>query len=169
MGQSFIMTLYLLLHEYLTILIPPMRLNKILKHEITSFNFLDYVMEVNYICCGYNFNRESSNIEQDKIVIIKTKCVTSVRVVPTLGDRVALLTLTIALPSPYRFDSPGCARGIYPYKICDTPIRRHTAEKAKSLSTQTHLFNVLTGLQINLYLEQPMEIQLFATFFQRRK
>jgi hypothetical protein len=23
--------------------------------------------------------------------------------------------------------------------------------------------------QINLYLEQPMEIQLFATFFQRRK
>jgi hypothetical protein len=28
---------------------------------------------------------------------------------------------------------------------------------------------VVTGLQINLYLEQPMEIQLFATFFQRRK
>jgi hypothetical protein len=27
----------------------------------------------------------------------------------------------------------------------------------------------ITGLQINLYLEQPMEIQLFATFFQRRK
>jgi hypothetical protein len=27
----------------------------------------------------------------------------------------------------------------------------------------------VTGLQINLYLEQPMEIQLFATFFQRRK
>jgi hypothetical protein len=27
----------------------------------------------------------------------------------------------------------------------------------------------LKGLQINLYLEQPMEIQLFATFFQRRK
>jgi hypothetical protein len=26
-----------------------------------------------------------------------------------------------------------------------------------------------TGLQINLYLEQPMEIQLFTTFFQRRK
>jgi hypothetical protein len=29
--------------------------------------------------------------------------------------------------------------------------------------------SVLTGLQINLYLEQPMEIQLFATFLQRRK
>jgi hypothetical protein len=28
---------------------------------------------------------------------------------------------------------------------------------------------IVTGLQINLYLEQPMEIQLFATFFQRRK
>jgi hypothetical protein len=28
---------------------------------------------------------------------------------------------------------------------------------------------MVTGLQINLYLEQPMEIQLFATFFQRRK
>jgi hypothetical protein len=28
---------------------------------------------------------------------------------------------------------------------------------------------ILNGLQINLYLEQPMEIQLFATFFQRRK
>jgi hypothetical protein len=27
----------------------------------------------------------------------------------------------------------------------------------------------ITGLQINLYLEQPMEIQLFATFLQRRK
>jgi hypothetical protein len=27
----------------------------------------------------------------------------------------------------------------------------------------------VTGLQINLYFEQPMEIQLFATFFQRRK
>jgi hypothetical protein len=27
----------------------------------------------------------------------------------------------------------------------------------------------ITGLQINLYLEQPMEIQLFPTFFQRRK
>jgi hypothetical protein len=28
---------------------------------------------------------------------------------------------------------------------------------------------LLKGLQINLYLEQPVEIQLFATFFQRRK
>jgi hypothetical protein len=28
---------------------------------------------------------------------------------------------------------------------------------------------ILTGLQINLYLEQPMEIHLFAKFFQRRK
>jgi hypothetical protein len=28
---------------------------------------------------------------------------------------------------------------------------------------------LVTGLQINLYLEQPMEMQLFATFFQRRK
>jgi hypothetical protein len=27
----------------------------------------------------------------------------------------------------------------------------------------------ITGLQINLYLEQPMEMQLFATFFQLRK
>jgi hypothetical protein len=66
--------LYLLLHGYLTILIPPMRLNKIPKHEITSFNFVDYVMDVNYIYFGYNFNKESSNIEQDKIVIVKTKC-----------------------------------------------------------------------------------------------
>jgi hypothetical protein len=28
---------------------------------------------------------------------------------------------------------------------------------------------IVTGLQINLYLEQPMEIQLFVTFFPRRK
>jgi hypothetical protein len=28
---------------------------------------------------------------------------------------------------------------------------------------------IIKRLQINLYLEQPMEIQLFATFFQRRK
>jgi hypothetical protein len=27
----------------------------------------------------------------------------------------------------------------------------------------------ITCLQINLYLEQPMEVQLFATFLQRRK
>jgi hypothetical protein len=37
-----------------------------------------------------------------------------------------------------------------------------------SFSTQS-LRTLITGLQINLYLEQPMEIQLFATFFQRRK
>jgi hypothetical protein len=29
--------------------------------------------------------------------------------------------------------------------------------------------SIVTGLQINLYLEQSREIQLFATFFQRRK
>jgi hypothetical protein len=34
---------------------------------------------------------------------------------------------------------------------------------------QNFLAGIATGLQINLYLEQPMEIQLFATFFQRRK
>jgi hypothetical protein len=28
---------------------------------------------------------------------------------------------------------------------------------------------IVTCLQINLYLEQPMEVQLFATFLQRRK
>jgi hypothetical protein len=27
----------------------------------------------------------------------------------------------------------------------------------------------IKGLQTNLYLDQPMEIQLLATFFQRRK
>jgi hypothetical protein len=31
------------------------------------------------------------------------------------------------------------------------------------------LMQKLTGLQINLYLQQLMEIQLFATFFQRIK
>jgi hypothetical protein len=36
-----------------------------------------------------------------------------------------LITPTIVLPSPYRCDSPGCARRIHPYKICDTPIRRN--------------------------------------------
>jgi hypothetical protein len=29
--------------------------------------------------------------------------------------------------------------------------------------------SIITGLQINLYLEQPIEIQLFAKCFQRRK
>jgi hypothetical protein len=33
----------------------------------------------------------------------------------------------------------------------------------------TNIIAHITGLQINLYLEQPMEIQLFATFVQRRK
>jgi hypothetical protein len=35
--------------------------------------------------------------------------------------------------------------------------------------TEKNINTVLTGLQINLYLEQPMEIQMFAKFFQRRK
>jgi hypothetical protein len=38
-----------------------------------------------------------------------------------------------------------------------------------STNRNTLILPVITGLQINLYLERPMEIQLFATFFQRRK
>jgi hypothetical protein len=43
----------------------------------------------------------------------------------------------------------------------------HTCQKKANLHTNS--FNKLTCLQINLYLEQPMEVQLFATFLQRRK
>jgi hypothetical protein len=35
--------------------------------------------------------------------------------------------------------------------------------------TRGALYLFIKGLQINLYLEQAMEIQLFAKFFQRRK
>jgi hypothetical protein len=38
-----------------------------------------------------------------------------------------------------------------------------------SLSTKVEYATDITLQHINLYLEQPMEIQLFATFFQRRK
>jgi hypothetical protein len=46
-------------------------------------------------------------------------------------------------------------------KISDS---KNSASKKWSL-----LDGNIKGLQINLYLEQPMKIQLFATFFQRRK
>jgi hypothetical protein len=44
----------------------------------------------------------------------------------------------------------------------------------KNLINQPFYVTITNGplvmaLQIHLYLEQPMEIQLFATFFQRRK
>jgi hypothetical protein len=39
----------------------------------------------------------------------------------------------------------------------------------KLTSVMNNGYIVITGIQINLYLEQPMEIQLFAPFFQRRK
>jgi hypothetical protein len=42
-------------------------------------------------------------------------------------------------------------------------------KRFRSSSCLSVLKSNVTGLQINLYLEQPMEIQLFATFFQRRK
>jgi hypothetical protein len=38
-----------------------------------------------------------------------------------------------------------------------------------STNRNTLILLVITGFQINLFLEQPMEIQLFTTFFQRRK
>jgi hypothetical protein len=48
-----------------------------------------------------------------------------------------------------------------------SPTRK---EKTIQLSPKNIVNDLyVTGLQINLYLEQPMEIQLFATFFQRRK
>jgi hypothetical protein len=39
----------------------------------------------------------------------------------------------------------------------------------RKLKWKIILQKFITGLQINLYLKQLMEIQLFATFFQRRK
>jgi hypothetical protein len=46
---------------------------------------------------------------------------------------------------------------------------RNAVEVDKKRTSTLNDIYVLTGLQINLYLKQPMEIQLFATFFQRRK
>jgi hypothetical protein len=37
------------------------------------------------------------------------------------------------------------------------------------ITKKEYIYAIVTGLQINLYLEQPIEIQLFATFFQCRK
>jgi hypothetical protein len=48
--------------------------------------------------------------------------------------------------------------------------RKGPSGARKILRKKNSLFlKKITGLQINLYLEQPMEIQLFATCFQRRK
>jgi hypothetical protein len=52
-----------------------------------------------------------------------------------------------------------------------TSINLHLINVQKYIRffTSTISKSKLTCLQINLYLEQPMEVQLFATFLQRRK
>jgi hypothetical protein len=58
--------------------------------------------------------------------------------------------------------------------LSEVQPRLKTVEDKRHFLAEVHIkffrqAHELTGLQINLYLEQPMEIQLFATFFQRRK
>jgi hypothetical protein len=54
---------------------------------------------------------------------------------------------------------------MYVHSLCD----RYFFSIHNAITPHSKLKQHITGLQINLYLEQPMEIQLFATFFQRRK
>jgi hypothetical protein len=53
--------------------------------------------------------------------------------------------------------------------LCNTGVPKVPPFLEGASSRSVMEYWKIKGLQINLYLEQPMEIQLFATFFQRRK
>lgn len=63
-----------LLYNYLKMLIPPVRLDKISKNDMSKFNFNDYTMSAQYIDFGYSFNAISQNIDNKEVVIVKNTC-----------------------------------------------------------------------------------------------
>lgn len=63
-----------LLRNYLKMLIPPMRLEKVLHKDIISFNFEDYVMGADIINMGYSFSEAQVGVEKNKITIVRERC-----------------------------------------------------------------------------------------------
>ncbi|CAH1972573.1 unnamed protein product [Acanthoscelides obtectus] len=68
--------LNLLLFNNLSILVPPMRLQKISKNNVVDFKFEDYIMDIELINLGYSFNSKASSlaIKQDELLMVRTRC-----------------------------------------------------------------------------------------------
>ncbi|KAK0180571.1 hypothetical protein PV327_002938 [Microctonus hyperodae] len=63
-----------LFKNYLAILIPPIRLGKILNQESMSFCFNDYVMSEDFLNFGYTFNEASVGVDETEQTNIKERC-----------------------------------------------------------------------------------------------
>ncbi|CAG5051951.1 unnamed protein product [Parnassius apollo] len=63
-----------LLLNYLSILIPPERLQRVTQDELATFNFRDCVMNTRGIHLGYLFVEESANVPIQDLNIIKERC-----------------------------------------------------------------------------------------------
>ncbi|CAH1101933.1 unnamed protein product [Psylliodes chrysocephalus] len=63
-----------LLRNYLSILIPPMHLEKVLDKDIFSFNFKDYVMSATIINFGYSFHEAQVGIERNDVSCVQERC-----------------------------------------------------------------------------------------------
>ncbi|KOB71310.1 Uncharacterized protein OBRU01_13944 [Operophtera brumata] len=64
-----------LLLNYLSILVPPERLNNVRRQDLAGFNFRDHVMNINCINLGYSFNEAAAVIDQNELRLIKERCV----------------------------------------------------------------------------------------------
>lgn len=63
-----------LLKRYLSILIPPIRLEKIGNNELINLNFKDYVMSVDFQNFGYSFNEASVGMDKAELTNIRQRC-----------------------------------------------------------------------------------------------
>ena len=63
-----------LFKNYLAIIIPPTRLEKILDKELMDFNFSEYVMSGDYINFGFAFNEASVGIQKADLINIRERC-----------------------------------------------------------------------------------------------
>lgn len=63
-----------LLRSSLSILIPPMQLQKVSDKELISFNFKNYVMGAEFLNLGYTFNEAGTGIETNELNNIRERC-----------------------------------------------------------------------------------------------
>lgn len=65
-----------LFRNYLSILIPPMRLEKVLDKDIISFKFQDYIMSADVINFGFSFTQAQVEIAVEKkdISVVRERC-----------------------------------------------------------------------------------------------
>ncbi|CAH1107445.1 unnamed protein product [Psylliodes chrysocephalus] len=63
-----------LLKNYLSILVPPMRLEKIPDSNLISLNFKEYVMSAELINFGFSFNEASKDIVKADLTLVRERC-----------------------------------------------------------------------------------------------